>query len=64
MSEIRVGEGLRRVNATNHQQRQMITYMQINPTLYRADYFGEKLHIDQNEKHVMFEVTHVGAIDG
>lgn len=27
-------------------------------------YFGEKLHIDQNEKMVMFGVTHVCAVDG
>ena len=63
-SEIRVGESLRRVNPANHDQRQTRTYRQINPVLYRADYFGEKLHIDQNEKLVMFGVTHVGAIDG
>ena len=25
---------------------------------------GEKLHLDQNEKLVMFGVTHVAAIDG
>ena len=36
----------------------------MNPPLYRADYFGEKMHIDQNEKLVMFGVTHIGAIDG
>ena len=27
-------------------------------------YFGEKLHIDQNEKLIAFGVTHVCAIDG
>lgn len=32
-----------------------------NPVPYRA---AEKLHIDQNEKLVMFGVTHVRAIDG
>jgi hypothetical protein len=29
-----------------------------------ADYFGHKLHIDQNEKLVMFGVTHVVGIEG
>lgn len=36
----------------------------MNPALYRADYFGEKMHIDQNEKLVMFSVMLIGAIDG
>ena len=36
----------------------------LNPLPYRAMYFGEKLHLDQNEKCVMFGVTHVVAIDG
>ena len=29
-----------------------------------AEYVGHKLHVDQNEKMVMFGVTHVMAIDG
>ena len=36
----------------------------LNPLPYRAMYFGEKVHLDQNEKCVMFGVTHVVAIDG
>ncbi len=31
---------------------------------YHAEYMGHKLHLDQNEKMVMFGVTHVVAIDG
>lgn len=38
--------------------------MLINPVPYSAKYFGEKLHIDQNEKLVLFGVTHVCAVDG
>ena len=64
VSEVRVGHVLRRVDPIHHHQRQDRAYRQLNPALYRADYFGGKLHIDQNEKHVMFGVTHVGAIDG
>ena len=30
----------------------------------KADYFGHKLHVDQNEKLVMYGVTHVVARDG
>ena len=31
----------------------------MNPIPYQADYFGHKLHIDQNEKCVMYGVTHI-----
>ncbi|XP_062521120.1 uncharacterized protein LOC134196056 [Corticium candelabrum] len=36
----------------------------LNPIPYYAQYCGHKMHIDQNEKLVMYEVTHVLAIDG
>ncbi|KAA8590524.1 hypothetical protein FQN60_014458 [Etheostoma spectabile] len=36
----------------------------LNPIPYYAQYMGHKLHVDQNEKLVMFGVTHVMAIDG
>ena len=42
----------------------MYVYGCVNPIPYRADYFGHKLHIDQNEKMVMFGVTHICGIDG
>uniref|UniRef100_A0A1A8SPT9 Uncharacterized protein n=1 Tax=Nothobranchius rachovii TaxID=451742 RepID=A0A1A8SPT9_9TELE len=31
---------------------------------YHVEYMGHKLHLDQNEKLVMFGVTHVLAVDG
>ncbi|KAF4114306.1 hypothetical protein G5714_004529 [Onychostoma macrolepis] len=36
----------------------------LNPVPYNAEYMGHKLHLDQNEKLVMFGVTHVVAVDG
>ena len=36
----------------------------INPVPYHADYFGYKLHVDQNEKRVMFGMTHMCVVDG
>ena len=36
----------------------------LNPIPYRADYFGHKIHMDQNKKLVMYGVTHVLVIDG
>lgn len=36
----------------------------LDPLPYRVNHFGEKLHLDQNEKCVMFGITHVVAVDG
>ena len=36
----------------------------MNPIPYRATFFGEKLHLDQNEKLNMFGVVHIIAVDG
>lgn len=64
LSQQRVGESLQRVNPVYQHARRTCTAKRLNPVPYRADYFGHKLHIDQNEKLVMFGVTHVCAIDG
>ena len=59
-----VASALQVVAPIYHQRRQANTARMINPIPYRADYFEHKLHIDQNEKLVMYGVTHVVAIDG
>ena len=64
ISQQRVGESLSRVNPGYQHARRTATACQMNPIPYRADYFGHKLHIDQNEKLVMFGVTHICAVDG
>lgn len=58
-AEKRVGQSLKRVSSEYHVQRQANTQRQTNSIPYRADYFGEKCHINQNEKLVMFGITHV-----
>ena len=60
----RVGQSLAPVRPAYHRARQRNTSLQTNPIPYNAEYFGHKLHIDQNEKLVMYGVTHVCAIDG
>ena len=45
-------------------QRRTSTTRAVNPIPYRADYFGHKLHIDQNEKLAMHGVTHLAPIGG
>ena len=63
ISQRRVPSALQVVAPIYHQRRQSNTARVINPIPYRSDYFGHKLHIDQNEKLVMYGVTHVVAID-
>ena len=64
VSQQRVGLSLKRVHPIHHSRRQNTAYRAINPVPYSAAYFGEKLHIDQNEKLIMYGVTHVCAVDG
>ena len=61
ISQKRVGKSLIRTNLSYHHARTTVTARHINPARYLAHYFGHKLHIDQNEKLVMF---HICAIDG
>ena len=63
-SEQRVRRSLARVSPIYHQQRRSRTERQTNPHPYVAEYYGHKLHLDQNEKLVMHGVTHVWSIDG
>lgn len=64
VSQVRVGESLKRTNPPYHHQQMNSTAKQLNPVPYSAEYFGHKVHIDQNEKLVMYGVTRVCARDG
>ena len=64
VSQVRVGESLRRTNPQYHHHRNTSTTRHLNPVPYSAEYFGHKVHIDQNEKLVMYGVTHVCAREG
>lgn len=64
VSQQRVGESLSRVSPAYQEARRSATAHQTNPVPYSADYAGHKLHVDQNEKLVMYGVTHVTAVDG
>ena len=63
-SQKRISTALKKVSPDYQIQRNTNTARLVNPVPYKADYFGHKLHIDQNEKLVMYGVTHVAAIDG
>ena len=64
IAEKRVGAALSMVSPQYTAQRRASRTRAVNPIPYRGDYFGHKLHIDQNEKLVMYGVTHVAAING
>ena len=64
ISQRRISAALKHVARLHQQARNNNTARMLNPILYRADYFGHKLHLDQNEKLVMYGVTHVIAVDG
>ncbi len=63
-SEQCVRKSLDRVSPVYQQQRRTQTERQTNPHPYSADYYGHKIHLDQNEKLSMYGVTYVCAIDG
>ena len=44
---------LRRLAPFHYKERRQHTYRLLNPVPYTASYYGEKLHLDQNEKLVM-----------
>ncbi|XP_046855990.1 uncharacterized protein LOC124449089 [Xenia sp. Carnegie-2017] len=64
VNEKRLSRSLHRVAPDYCQQREQNTAKLLNPVPYSADYFGHKLHMDQNEKLVMYGCTTVLAVDG
>jgi hypothetical protein len=59
VSQARIGSALRRTFPLAHSRRVANIVHHINPIPYRATFFGEKLHFDQNEKLNMYGVVHV-----
>ena len=64
VSQARIATSLRRVAPVQYHARCVDIYRVLNPAPYRVSYYGEKLHLDQNEKIMMHDVTHVLAVDG
>ena len=52
----RVEKVLFAVSPVNQVARCASVQRNINPVPYKADYFGHKLHIDQNEKVAMYSM--------
>ena len=64
ISQRRIGRSLGRVAPGAQRGRQQQVHRHLNPIPYRARFYGDKVHLDQNEKLVMFGVTYVLAVDG
>ena len=64
ISENSVAKIVKSITPVAVTERRILANRQLNPKPYHADYFGQKVHIDQNEKLVMYGVTHVIARDG
>ena len=64
VGENRVAKALKEAHPSYHQSRKTESYRLMNPLPYIAHYFGHKIHVDQNEKLVMFGATHILAVDG
>lgn len=60
----KIAKSLERVDPEAYDERRHNTLDRTNPVPYYASGFGHKLHLDQNEKLVMFGLTHVLAVDG
>ena len=59
-----IGRALSVVSPLYQVQRNSNTARQTSPFPYHTDYFGHKLHMDQNEKLKMYGLTEVSACDG
>ena len=64
VGEKMIGKVLREVNPSASCRRRTNAGRSLNPKQYKADHFGQKLHVDQNEKLVMYGAVHVCARDG
>ena len=64
VSEGVVGKAMKVVAPDAVKTRLSSSSHKMNPKVYTAGYFGQKLHIDQNEKLCMHGVTYVCARDG
>ena len=64
ISERKVGNVLKKICPRTQAERCMQAERSFNSKVYKVDYFGHKLLVDQNEKLVMYVVSYVVARDG
>ena len=64
VGETKIGKILGEINPEAQIKMQKVAGRSLNPKVYNAEYFGHKVHYDQNEKLGMFGVVHMCARDG
>lgn len=64
VSQPRISRCMTRVAPAPQRHRAYTARRHLNPPMYNARFFADKLHLDQNEKLSMYSVTHVMAVDG
>uniref|UniRef100_A0A1X7V173 Integrase core domain-containing protein n=1 Tax=Amphimedon queenslandica TaxID=400682 RepID=A0A1X7V173_AMPQE len=64
ISERNISSALKVVDPISYEERRNNSLDRTNPIPYRPRYYGHKLHVDQNEKLILFGVTLVMARDG
>ena len=64
ISKRKVGNALKTICPRTQAEWCMQAERSFNPKVYKADYFGHKLLVDQNEKLVMYVLSYVVAHDG
>ena len=62
--ERKVGNELKKICPRTQAERCMQAGRLFYPKVCKADYFEHKLHVDQNEKLLLYGVTHIVARDG
>ena len=64
VGETKVGKILKEINPNAQKARQYSVGRSLNPKVYKADYFGHKIHYDQNKMLGMYGIVHVCTRDG
>ena len=63
VSQSRIGVTLRNAFPLQHSVRRHTLGRALNPIPYRGDFYGQKIHFDQNEKLVTYGIVHIAAVD-
>ena len=61
VDERKVGKILKDINWNARKAREYSVGKRLNPKVYKADYFGHKIHYDQNDKLGMYKVVHASV---
>ena len=64
VGETKVGKIFKEINPNAHKARQYSTGRSFNPKVCKANYFGHKIHYDQNKKFGIYGIVHVCDRDG